>query len=59
MTAVDLNPRLFEQVRRIARWQRVTSDELTSRALSSYLDRLAWEKLSPRWMRFRRSFQPF
>jgi len=45
MTAIDLNPRLFEQVRRIARWQRVTTDELTSRALSSYLDRLEWEKL--------------
>ena len=45
MTAIDLNPGLFEQVRRIARWQRVTTDELTSRALSSYLDRLEWEKL--------------
>ena len=45
MTAIDLNPGLFEQVRRIARWQRVTTDELTSRALASYLDRLEWEKL--------------
>ena len=40
MTAIDLNPGLFEQVRRIARWQRVTTDELTLRALSSYLDRI-------------------
>ena len=45
MTVVDLNPRVFEQVRWIARWQKVTTDELTARALSSYLDRLEWEKL--------------
>ena len=45
MTGVDLSPRLFEQVRWIARWQKVSADELTSRALSSYLDRLEWEKL--------------
>lgn len=45
MTVVDLNLRLLEQVRWIARWQKVSTDELTSRALSSYLDRLEWEKL--------------
>ena len=45
MTAIDLNPRLFEQVRWIARWQKVTTDELATRALSSYVDRLEWEKL--------------
>ena len=45
MTVVDLNPWLFEQVRWIARWQKVTTDELATRALSSYVDRLEWEKL--------------
>lgn len=45
MTAIDLNPRLVEQVHWIARWQRVTADELASRALSAYLDRLEWDKL--------------
>ncbi len=45
MTEIDLNPRLFEQVRWIARWQNITTDELATRALSSYLDRLEWEKL--------------
>ncbi len=45
MTVVDLSPRLFEQMRWIARWQKVTADELAARALSSYLDRLEWEKL--------------
>ena len=45
MTVIDLNPRLLEQVRRIAQWQQVTADELATRALSSYLDRLEWEKL--------------
>jgi ferric iron reductase protein FhuF len=45
MTVIDLSPRLLEQVRWIAQWQQVTADELTTRALSSYLDRLEWEKL--------------
>ena len=45
MTVVDLSPPLFEQVRRVARWQKVSTEELTTRALSSYLDRLEWEKL--------------
>lgn len=45
MTVVDLNPRLFEQMRWIARWQKVSADELAARALSSYLDQLEWEKL--------------
>lgn len=45
MTAIDLSPRLMEQVGWVARWQQVTADELTARALSSYLDRLEWEKL--------------
>ena len=29
-TVVDLNPQLFEQVRWIARWQKVTTDELAT-----------------------------
>lgn len=45
MTVVDLDPRLFEQMRWIARWQKVSADELATRALSSYLDQLEWEKL--------------
>ena len=45
MALVDLNPRLFDEVRRVAKWQRLTADELTERALSSYLDFLEWEKL--------------
>jgi ferric iron reductase protein FhuF len=45
MTVIDLNPRLVEQVRWLARWQRVSADELASRALSDYLDRLEWDKL--------------
>ncbi len=45
MTVVDLSPRLFEQIRWIARWQQVTTAELTTRALSNYLDRLEWETL--------------
>lgn len=45
MTVIDLNPRLVEQVRWIARWQRVSADELASRALADYLDRLEWDKL--------------
>lgn len=45
MTVIDLSPRLYEQIRWIARWQQVTTDELTTRALSSYLDRLEWETL--------------
>ena len=42
MALVDLNPRLFDEVRRVAKWQRLTADELTERALSSYLDFLEW-----------------
>jgi ferric iron reductase protein FhuF len=45
MTAIDLSPRLLEQVQSMARWQHVTADELAMRALSSYLDRLELEKL--------------
>lgn len=56
MTVVDLNPRLFEQVRWIARWQKVSTDELTSRALSSYLDRLEWEKLQSEMEAFQAQF---
>jgi ferric iron reductase protein FhuF len=53
MTVIDLNPRLFEQVRWIARWQKISADELTTRALSSYLDRLEWEKLQSEMDAFR------
>ena len=42
----------LEQVQRIARWQRVTADELTTRTLSSYLDRLEWEKLEAEMVAF-------
>ena len=52
MTVIDLSPRLLEQVGRIAQWQRVTADELTTRALSSYLDRLEWEKLEAEMVAF-------
>jgi ferric iron reductase protein FhuF len=45
MAGIDLSPRLMEQVGRVAHWQQVTADELTARALSSYLDRLEWDKL--------------
>lgn len=45
MTVVDINPRLFEQIRWVARWQKVTADELAARAFSSYLDQLEWDKL--------------
>ena len=45
MAMIDLNPPLLEQIQGIAQWQRVSTDELTARALSSYLDRLEWEKL--------------
>ena len=53
MTVIDLSPRLLEQVGRIAQWQRVTADELATRALSSYLDRLEWEKLEAEMVAFR------
>jgi ferric iron reductase protein FhuF len=45
MAVVELTPRLFEQIRWVARWQKVSTDELASRAVSSYLDQLEWEKL--------------
>jgi hypothetical protein len=45
MAVIDLSPRLLEQVQWIAQWQQVTADELATRALSSYLDRLEWEKI--------------
>lgn len=45
MTVVDLNPRLLEQIRWVARWQKISTDELASRAVSNYLDQLEWEKL--------------
>ncbi len=45
MAVIDLNLRLLEQIQWIAQWQRVTADELAARALSSYLERLEWEKL--------------
>lgn len=45
MGVIDLSPRLLEKVQWIAKWQQVTTDEIATRAVSDYLDRLEWEKL--------------
>ena len=53
MGMIDFSPRLLEQVRWIAQWQQVTADEVATRALSSYLDHLEWEKLEAEMVAFR------
>ena len=53
MAVLDFGPRLLEQVQRIAEWQQVTADEVATRALSSYLDRLEWEKMEAEMAAFR------
>lgn len=53
MGAIDLSSRLLEQIQWIAEWQQVTVDEVATRAVSSYLDRLEWEKLQAEMDAFR------
>ena len=53
MTAINFGPGLLEQVQWIAEWQQVTADEVATRALTSYLDRLEWEKMEAEIAAFR------
>ncbi len=53
MGVIDLAPQLSEQIQRIAAWQQITADEVAARAVSSYLDRLEWQKLEVEMAAFR------
>jgi ferric iron reductase protein FhuF len=53
MGVIDFSPQLLEQVQWIAEWQQITTDEVATRAVSSYLDRLEWQKLEAEMAAFR------
>lgn len=53
MGVIEFAPHLLEQVQWIAAWQHVTPDEVAVHAISSYLDRLEWEKLEAEMAAFR------